>query len=79
MGDKPLRLSVCLRTTEYRGDHAAEIVTFHELSTGPNGDSAETVEQLVRRLLKPDTQPRANGALGIDWIEIRIVQPVTIP
>ena len=56
-----MKLSILLRTSEYRGDHAADIAVAHE--TVDN----ETVCTLVERLLPTDSK--------CDWIEIRRVAP----
>ena len=58
------RISVLLRTIDFRADHAADVAIAHEILSG------ETVEALVVRLLK--------GRQGFvkpecEWIELRVV------
>lgn len=53
-------LNVLLRTSDYRGDHAADVAIAHEVKDD------ESVLELADRLL-------ADGADG-DWIEIRRVR-----
>ena len=48
------------RTEDYRGDHAADV------AVGVNVKEGETVEQLVKRVLRQD-RPQ-------DWIELHIVK-----
>ena len=53
-----MNISAILRTTEYRGDHSADISRAYELIAG------ETVEALAERIL---TTPN-------DWIEVRLIK-----
>lgn len=54
-------MAVLLRTSEYRGDHSADVTEHHELLPG------ETVKELAERLL-------ARNEDRHDWIEIRLVK-----
>ena len=56
-----MALNVIFRTSDYRGDHAADIAVAYEVKDG------ETVEQLAARLFGKE----ARG----DVIEIRRVEP----
>lgn len=60
-----MKLSIVLRTIDFRGDHAADAFIVHELRNG------ETVEQLAERLLQKEAYIRD----GAKVIEIREVQP----
>lgn len=59
-----MKLSVLLKTNEFRGDHAADVTLAYELRPG------ETVEQLAERIIR---QGRNKDAYA-DVIEIRLVQ-----
>lgn len=59
-----MKLSVLLHTTDYRGDHAADVIIAHEIQPG------ETVQQLAERLLGNESYIKD----GAKVIEIRIVQ-----
>jgi hypothetical protein len=60
-----MKLSILLRTTDYRGDHAADACIAYDL----NGD--ETVQQLAERLLGDESYIRK----GAKVVEIREIQP----
>ena len=55
-----MELSILLRTSDFRGDHDAEVTFACAIKPG------ETVESLVNHLLKKDRY--------CDWIEIRLVK-----
>lgn len=59
-----MKISVMLITSDFRGDHAADVFIAHELK--PN----ETVKELVERLIKED-----NLGGYSDHIELRVVNP----
>lgn len=62
-----MKISVLLHTSEFRGDHAADVAEAHDVRPG------ETVEELVARLIP--AKPRSSyHALGYDRIELRRVQ-----
>lgn len=60
-----MKLSVLLKTIDFRGDHAADVAIAHELRSG------ETVEELAHRLLVQT--PGAFVRPGTEVIEIRLV------
>ena len=60
-----MKLSILLRTTDYRGDHAADVCIAYEVKDG------ETVQQLAERLLKDESYIRR----GAKVVEIRETQP----
>lgn len=55
-------ISVLLHTSEFRGDHAADVVEAHELNPG------ETVQELVERLLPHEGYKH-------DYLALRRVTP----
>ncbi len=57
-------ISILLRTSDYRGDHAAEVTIALEPVEG------ETVEALLTRARL--ARPNAGGAFHLDWIELRL-------
>ena len=58
-----MKLSVILRTNEFRGDHAADVSLVYEVKPG------ETVEQLAARIIREGRNKDAYA----DVIEIRLV------
>ncbi len=60
-----MKLSIMLRTTDYRGDHAADACIAYDVADG------ETVQQLAERLLVDESYIRK----GAKVVEIREVQP----
>lgn len=54
-----MKISVLLHTTDYRGDHSAEVAIAHEVRPG------ETVEELMGSLIQDQR---------VDYIELRYVQ-----
>ena len=62
-----MKLSVIVHTSDYRGDHSADIAVAHEVRPG------ETVESLAARLLGPQRR-------HVDWYAQRIeIRPVVPP
>jgi len=59
-----ITISVILRTSDFRGDHNADVAIGHSI------DECETVEHLVTRLLT-----HAGQAHYTDVIELRIIHP----
>lgn len=60
-----MQIQVSLHTSDYRGDHSADVIIAYETHEG------ETVEQLVKRLLFNGTSPNV-----ADHIELRVVAEV---
>lgn len=61
-----MKMNILLHTTDYRGDHSAEVCSAQEIL------HQETVEQLAERILSNK----------FDWIEIRKIedaQPMVKP
>lgn len=61
-----MKIQVSLITSDYRGDHAADVVIAQDVKYN------ETVEQMVNRLLVHGTK-----AAYTDHIEIRVVKEST--
>lgn len=61
-------VSIMHSTTEYRGDHSAEVRIALTVRPG------ETVEQLARRILIVPNPDRSEASYA-DCIEIRLVKP----
>lgn len=59
-----MKLSILLRTTDYRGDHSADVLIAYDCLPD------ETVHQLAARLLEPEPYVRD----GAKVIEIRVIQ-----
>jgi len=55
-------ISVILRTSDFRGDHSADVLIAFELEPG------ETAEHLAKRLLVRDN--------NCDCVELRLVVPI---
>jgi len=62
-----MRLSVLLRTIDFRGDHSADVLIAHDVRPG------ETVEELATRLLGKEPYITAEAKV----IEIRFVVPAS--
>ncbi len=60
-----MKLSVMLRTTEYRGDRDAEVMIAHEVLPG------ETVMELTTRIISMTTDGRPRKT---DVVELRVVK-----
>lgn len=58
------QISVLLHTSEYRGDHSADVVKAYEIKEG------ETVEELVERLIAEQS-----SWAYTDHIELRRINP----
>ena len=70
------KISACVHTKEYRGDHSADVVEFREVFDD------ETLASLVRRLLPDQFDSAMDQSEGIvsrstwfDYIVIRRVRP----
>ena len=59
-----MKVSVLLRTRDFRGDHASDVAMAYELLPG------ETVEELVKRLMATTDGTIPRESLS-DWIELR--------
>lgn len=57
-----MKIQISLHTTDYRGDHSADIVIAHDVKEN------ETVEQLVERLLFNGSNP-----IFLDHVELRVI------
>jgi len=64
-----VKISVLLRTCDFRGDHSADVLIAQEVA--PN----ETVESLAERLLAARYLPYGKVDYS-DVVEIRLVQPI---
>jgi hypothetical protein len=60
------KLVIALHTTDYRGDHTAEVVRVYDVLP------EETVAQLAQRLFVGEYY----GNVYQDWIEVRLVVPL---
>jgi len=59
-----MKLSIMLRTADYRGDHSTDVLIAYDCLPD------ETVHQLAERLLQPEPYVRD----GSKVIEIRVIQ-----
>ncbi len=58
-----MKVSIMLVTTDYRGDHSADVRIAYELQAD------ESVDHLVKRLLSSGSASRK-----VDYIELRIIE-----